>query len=52
VSPGGKVNFLGGHNNGHSKQKVSEIELFLCTVPNLLLRKRYYVLFLMSVFIV
>jgi hypothetical protein len=50
--PGGKVNILGGHNTGHSKQNicvytrvlfrtVSETELFHCTVPKLLLRKRY-----------
>jgi hypothetical protein len=31
---------------------VSEIELFHCTVPKLLIRKRYYVLLLISVFIV
>jgi hypothetical protein len=31
---------------------VSEIQLFHCTVPKLLIRKRYYVLFLISVFIV
>jgi hypothetical protein len=31
---------------------VSEIELFYCTVPKLLKRKRYYVLFLIPVFIV
>jgi hypothetical protein len=31
---------------------VSQIELFHCTVPKLLIRKRYYVLFLMPVFIV
>jgi hypothetical protein len=31
---------------------VSENELFHCTVPKLLLRKRYYVLFLLPVFIV
>jgi hypothetical protein len=40
--PGGKVNILGGHSIGHSKQKsvyvhvlfqmVSEIELLQCTV--------------------
>jgi hypothetical protein len=30
----------------------SEIELFHCTVPKLLIRKRYYVLFLLPVFIV
>jgi hypothetical protein len=59
--PGGKVYILGGHSIGHSKQKsvlctcvlfrtVSEIQLFHCTV--LLIRKRYYVLFLIQVFIV
>jgi hypothetical protein len=31
---------------------VSEIELFECTVAELLTRKRYYVLFLIPVFIV
>jgi hypothetical protein len=31
---------------------VSEIELFHCTVPKLLIGKRYYVLFLIPVFIV
>jgi hypothetical protein len=31
---------------------VSEIELFHCTVPKFLIRKRYYVLFLIPVFIV
>jgi hypothetical protein len=58
------VNFLGGHSIGHSKQKivyvctcvlfrtVSEIQLFHCTVPKLLIRKRHYVLFLIPVFIV
>jgi hypothetical protein len=61
--PGGKVNILGRHSIGHSKQKecictcvlfrtVSEIELFHCTVPKLLIRKRYYVMFLIPVFIV
>jgi hypothetical protein len=30
---------------------VSEIELFHCIVPKLLIRKRYYVVFLISVFI-
>jgi hypothetical protein len=30
----------------------SEIELFNCTIPKLLIRKRYYVLFLIPVFIV
>jgi hypothetical protein len=33
-------------------RKVSEVELFHCTVPKLLIRKRYYVLFLLPVFIV
>jgi hypothetical protein len=52
--PGGKVNILGGHSIGHSKQKcmctcvlfrtVTEIELSHCTVPKLLIRKRCYVL--------
>jgi len=64
--PRGKVNILGGHSIGHSKQKyifiwtcvlfrmVSEIELFECTTAKLLIRKRYYVyaLFLIPVFIV
>jgi hypothetical protein len=57
--PGGKVNIQGGHSIGHSKQNsvcvlfrtVSEIEIFHCTVPKLLIRKRYYVLFLRPVFI-
>jgi hypothetical protein len=31
---------------------VSEIQLFYCTVPKLLIRKIYYVLFLIPVFIV
>jgi hypothetical protein len=31
-------------------QTVSDIELFHCTVPKLLIRKRYYVLFLIPVF--
>jgi hypothetical protein len=58
--PGGKVNILGGHTICHSKQKkctglfitVSETELFHCTVSKLLMRKRYYILFLILVFIV
>jgi hypothetical protein len=59
---GGKVNILGGHSIGHSKQKsvyvhvlfqtVSEVELFHCTIPKLLIRKRYFILFLILVFIV
>jgi hypothetical protein len=31
---------------------VSEIELFNCAVPKLLIRMRYYILFLIPVFIV
>jgi uncharacterized integral membrane protein len=59
--PRRKVNVLGGHSIGHSTQKlykytcpslVSEIELFHCTVPILLIRMRYYILFLIPVFIV
>jgi hypothetical protein len=61
--PGVKVNSLGGHNIGHPKQRkcictcvlfraVSEIELFHCMVPKLLIRKSYYVLFPIPVFIV
>jgi hypothetical protein len=52
----------GSYSIGHSKQNIyvhgvlfrtaSEIELFHCTVPKLLIRKRYYVLFLIPVFIV
>jgi hypothetical protein len=57
---GGKVSIMGGHSIGHSKQKsvcvlfrtISEIQLFHCTVPKLLIRKRYYVLLLMLVFII
>ena len=59
--PGGNVNILGGHTIGHSKQTsvyvrvifqmVSEKELFHCTVAKLLI-KRYYILFLMLVYIV
>jgi hypothetical protein len=59
--PGENVNILGSHSISHSKQEVyiytcvlfrtvSEIELFHSTVPKLLIRKRYYVLFLMPVF--
>jgi hypothetical protein len=57
------MNILGGHSIGHSKQKkciytyilfrtVSGVELFHCTVPKLLIREIYYVLFLIPVFIV
>jgi hypothetical protein len=31
---------------------VSEVEIFHCTFPKLLIRKRYYILFLIPVFIV
>jgi hypothetical protein len=55
--PGGKFTILGDHSIGHSKKKkfiwrcvlfrtVTEIEPFECTVAKLLIRKRYYVLFL------
>lgn len=57
-----KERSLGGHGVGHSKQKlymfmcpirtVSEMEIFHCTFPKLLIRKIYYVLFLIPVFIV
>jgi len=62
--PRGKVNILGGHIIGHSKQKclyehVSYSKrfprrLFECTTAKLLIRKIYYlyVLFLIPVFIV
>jgi hypothetical protein len=61
--PGGKVNILGSHSIGSFKLKrcicicvlfrtVSEVELFHCTVPKLLIRKIYYVLFLTQVFII
>jgi hypothetical protein len=60
--PGGKVTILGGYSIGHSQQKsvyacvlfrtVSEIEAFHCTVPKLLIRKRYYVLYLILIFTV
>jgi hypothetical protein len=59
--PGGNVNIMGGHTISHSKQTsvnvrvlygtVSEIALFHCTVAKLLI-KRYYMLFLILVFIV
>jgi hypothetical protein len=29
--PGGKVNILGGHSIGHSKQKVY---MYMCPIPN------------------
>jgi hypothetical protein len=37
---------------GVLSRTVSEIETFHCTVPKLLIRKRYYVVFLTPVFIV
>jgi uncharacterized membrane protein (DUF441 family) len=59
---GVNVSALESHSIGYSKQKncvctcvlfrtVTEIELFHCTVAKLLI-KRYYLLFLISVFIV
>jgi hypothetical protein len=46
---------MGAHSIGHSKdflfRTVSEIELVYCTVPKLI-RKTYYVLLLIAVFIV
>jgi hypothetical protein len=30
--PGGKVNILGGHNTGHSKQK--SLYMYMCPIPN------------------
>jgi hypothetical protein len=60
--PEGKVNILGGHGIGHSKQKgvyvrvlfrmASERELLHCTSQKLLIRKRYCILFLIPVLIV
>jgi hypothetical protein len=60
--PGGEVNILGGHSIGHSKQKSAYVHVsfpnsFRDTAislysANLLIRKRYYALFLISVFIV
>ena len=53
--PGGMVNILGGHSIGHSKQKkcihVSYSERFLrfhSSVAKLLIRKRYYIPFLIT----
>jgi hypothetical protein len=53
--PRGKINILGGHSIGHSKQK--RVYMYVCpipngTVPKLLIRKRYYVLFPIPVYIV
>jgi hypothetical protein len=36
----------------YPSRTVSEVEIFHCTVPKFLIRKRYYALFLMPVFIV
>jgi hypothetical protein len=55
--PEGNANILGGHSIGNSKQKkkvfyiytcvlfrtVSDMELFHCTVPKLLIRRRYFI---------
>jgi hypothetical protein len=57
---GGKVSILGDHSIGHSTQRkcicacvqfrtVSETELFHCTITELLIRKRYYVPFLILI---
>jgi hypothetical protein len=54
---------VGGHSFGHSKKKNIYIykcltpncfrpRIIHCTAPKLLVRKRYYVLFLTAVFIV
>jgi hypothetical protein len=32
--PGGKVNILGGHSIGHSKQKSVRVYMYMCPVPN------------------
>ena len=58
--PGRKVNILGGHSIGHSKQKCLHEHVYCfewfprCTTAKLLIWKRYYVyvLFLIPVFIV
>jgi hypothetical protein len=53
--PGGKVNIHGGHSIGHSKgQKCifTCVLLLTVSVPKLLITKRYYVVFLIPVFIV
>jgi hypothetical protein len=60
--PGGKVDVLGGHSIGYSKQKSV---MYMCPIPSGFLdraislyrsrivdKKRYYVLFLIPVFIV
>jgi hypothetical protein len=60
VIPEGKINILGDQCIGYSKQKIVYVHVsyserfprFHCTVPKLLIRKRYYVLFLMPVFII
>jgi hypothetical protein len=32
--PRGKVNILGGHNIGHSKQKYIYIYMYMCSIPD------------------
>jgi hypothetical protein len=60
--PGVTVSILGGHSIGHSMQK--EVHMYMCPIPNgfrdraislyssRTIDKRYYVLFLIPVFIV
>jgi hypothetical protein len=56
--PGGKVNILGVTESVipskivHVHVSYSEMELFHCTIPKLLIRNRYYVPFPIPVFIV
>jgi hypothetical protein len=63
--PGGKANFLGGHDIGHSKHKyVQNIYTYMSPILNgfrdraislyssKIFDKRYYVLYLIFVFIV
>jgi hypothetical protein len=54
--PGGNVSILGCHSVGQCTRvlfrTVSEIMLFHYTVPKFLIKERYYVLFLLPVFIV
>jgi hypothetical protein len=61
VCQGGKVNILGGHSMVFLTKELYSYMcpilnrfrgIFHCTVPKLLIRKRYYVLFLMPIFIV
>jgi hypothetical protein len=59
VVSGGKISILGDHSIGHSKQERVYVhlscserfwrQLFHCIIPKLLIRKRYYILFLIPV---